>query len=296
MITAHDLGSYNIKNDMKKIFTSRFEEWDGNNTIGEELLEYDGITYAMGKGLFDNEFDKTEKNYMPNLLLSLDKYMKNKTKLEDIDLVLGLPLSHLGRSDKIKSELANQEFTYKLNGVEKSVSINRVAVVGESIGAYYTIEEEERKNSDILFFDIGGKTTNIIIFKKGKLISKDTIPLGTIDLFRNFANYYNNENGDKKIPEDIGELITKKIIVDDDEIIRLKENFFKSIINGLKGLKIDQRLYVNYFSGGGSLVIKKQIEELNNQYETKFIENPIFANVLGNKLLAEAMWGEDLDE
>lgn len=296
MITAHDLGSYNIKNDKKNIFTSRFEEWDGNNTIGEELLEYNGITYAMGKGLFDNEFDKTEKNYMPNLLLSLDKYMKNKTKLEGVDLVLGLPLGNLGKSEEMKTALANQQFTYKLNGVEKTISINRVAIVGEGIGAYYTIDEEIRKTQDILLFDIGGRTTNVMIFRKGKLIDKFTIPVGSIDLFTDFAKYYNNKYGGNKIAEDIEELIQKKIITDDEEIIRLKEKFLKKILNGIKINKVDLRLYANYFSGGGSLIIKKQIDELKETYQVELIENPVFANVLGNKLLAEAMWGEDMDE
>ena len=294
MITVHDLGSYNIKNDKKNIFTSCFQIWDGNNTIGEDLLEYNGVTYAMGKGSFDNVFNKAKKNYMPNLLFSLDKYTKKNTL--ETDIVLGLPLDNLGVTNSIRDDLAGKEFEYKLNGVQKKISIGKVAVVGEGIGAYYTIDESDRKDSDIILIDIGGRTSNIVTFRKGKLETKFTVPKGSIDLFDNLATHYNNTNGYNKVAEDIEELINKKVITDTDEVVRIKEIFLNSILNEIDR-KLDRRMFIHYFSGGGSLLIEKQIEELEKKdYEIKFIENPVFANVLGNKLLAEAMWGEDSDE
>lgn len=291
MIIVTDLGTYSIKNDKKCLFTSRFEMWSGNNRIGEDLLEYNGSIYAMGKGSFDNEFNKARKNYMPNLLLSLDKYMGKNNKLEDIDLVLGLPLDNLGISQELKDTLSNKTFDYKLNDVEKQVSIKRVAVVGEGIGAYYTIDEHERKSSDICLIDIGGRTSNIAVFKNGKLTMKFTIPLGSINLFDSLAAYYNNLEGSNKVAEDIEELIQKKVIKDNEEVIKIKNNFLHSILNEIDR-KLDRRLYIGYFSGGSSLLIKDQIEEIEDMMEIKLVDEPVFANVNGNKSLAEAMWGE----
>lgn len=291
MIIVTDLGTYSIKNDKKCLFTSRFEMWSGNNRIGEDLLEYNGSIYAMGKGSFDNEFNKARKNYMPNLLLSLDKYMGKNNKLEDIDLVLGLPLDNLGISQELKDTLSNKTFEYKLNDVEKQVSIKRVAVVGEGIGAYYTIDEHERKSSDICLIDIGGRTSNIAVFKNGKLTMKFTIPLGSINLFDSLAAYYNNLEGSNKVAEDIEELIQKKVIKDNEEVIKIKNNFLHSILNEIDR-KLDRRLYIGYFSGGSSLLIKDQIEEIEDMMEIKLVDEPVFANVNGNKSLAEAMWGE----
>lgn len=291
MIIVTDLGTYSIKNDKKCLFTSRFEMWSGNNRIGEDLLEYNGSIYAMGKGSFDNEFNKARKNYMPNLLLSLDKYMGKNNKLEDIDLVLGLPLDNLGISQELKDTLSNKTFEYKLNDVEKQVSIKRVAVVGEGIGAYYTIDEHERKSSDICLIDIGGRTSNIAVFKTGKLTMKFTIPLGSINLFDSLAAYYNNLEGSNKVAEDIEELIQKKVIKDNEEVIKIKNNFLHSILNEIDR-KLDRRLYIGYFSGGSSLLIKDQIEEIEDMMEIKLVDEPVFANVNGNKSLAEAMWGE----
>ena len=163
MILAIDLGNYNIKTSEGTHFISTFEPFDGLDPGERKILTYNGKEYVMElKSSFDNEFNKTKKDYIPNLLWAINK--STPRHIESVRIVLGIPVENMGAIDKFKEELEGRTFTFKVKGCDKrTILIDKVAVVAEGVSSFYTLPEKERMN-DILIIDIGGRTTNVVSF------------------------------------------------------------------------------------------------------------------------------------
>ena len=136
MILAIDLGNYNIKTSEGIHFISTFAEFDGIDPGERKLLNYNGKDYVMElKSSFDNEFNKTKKNYIPNLLWAMNRSLPRGVDL--VSIVLGIPIENLGTVNKFKEELENKKFTFRVKGNEKrSILIDKVAVVAEGVSSF----------------------------------------------------------------------------------------------------------------------------------------------------------------
>lgn len=276
-ILAIDLGNYNIKTSEGFMFVSTFTEGEVLNPQGEEVLVFQDKTYMMEKGTFDNEYNKSKKNYKPNLLYAISKSIPKNIK--EIDLVLGVPVDNIKITEQFKEELQGKEFEWILNGKKGAIKINRIATVGEGISAFYTLNKLKRL-SPIIMVDIGGRTVNVIVFEKGKIKDKFTIPQGMIDLYDVIAAK-ENATGNRYRAEQIYDLIERNIITDTEKEEKL---FIKQIMNEINR-RVDINLYDIVFSGGGSIALENHLEELGD-----IIEDGLFANVNGNKLIAEKQW------
>lgn len=283
MILAVDLGNYNVKTSEEIIFSSRFIKENEEVPIGEETIEYDGNFYTIGKGEFENVFNKSKKNYIPNLLYAIAKSVPVKEK--NIDLVLGVPLDNLNIKEKFKEDLKGKTFKFKVNGKDREVTIERLATIGEGLSSYYALPKADMKK-DIIIFDIGGRTTNIVTFIDGKLEKKFTVSTGVIDLYDNIKTKVNLKEGQNFKVEEIERLIKNEIITDiEDDKLDILTKIFNSA-----ELKVKKETYVNYFTGGGSIVLQDTISSLVPK--AKFFDNPLFSNVIGNKKVALVKWGE----
>ena len=155
-----DLGNYNIKMSDDIDFISTFSDIDIADQTEENVLEFQGSRYRMeyNEGSFDAEFNKTKKDYIPNLLWGLDK--SGAVDGDKYRLILGLPLNNLGQSDKLISDLKNKSFTFTTN-TTKTITIKEVYVVGEGISSYYMLPASVRED-DLIIIDIGGRTSNVV--------------------------------------------------------------------------------------------------------------------------------------
>lgn len=283
MILAIDLGNYNIKTSEGVIFPSTFTEGVPANPVGEEILAFNGTSYTMTKGSFDNEFNKSKKDYLPNLLYAIAKSSTADDKV--FDIVLGVPLDNLGITNNFKEELEGKEFEFILNTNNKrKIKINRVATVGEGISAYYTLSDEERKD-DVMIIDIGGRTTNVATFINKKLEKKFTVTKGMIDFYDDVKGRVNS-TGENFNTEEMERLIKKGIIKD---VEKEETTLIKEIFNGIK-FKAKKETYTIYFTGGGSVELEESLREM--EPNAKFVSNPIFSNVNGNKKIALIQWSD----
>jgi len=281
---AVDLGNFNIKTSSGIIFPSRFKEGNEINPLNEDIIIYDGKSYVMEKGTFDNKFNKAQKNYLPNLLYAIIKSTSN----EDINLMLGFPLDNEGIVEQFKSELMNKsfEFVFVKSGVPtvKKINIHEVGCIGEGVSAFYLLTQAQREQS-LIMYDIGGRTTNISIFENKRLKSKYTYPKGTINMFYDIATRYNNANGSNVIVEDTERLVDEGYITG----CEVEEKLF---LNGLMNFiedKVDKRTYKNYFTGGGSIRLRKHIE---NDLNGIIMDDPLFNNCKANKIIADIKWND----
>ena len=179
-----------------------------------------------------------------------------------------------------------QTLEFEYNKIPYKIYINDIKAVGEGISSYYTLSEKQR-SEDLLIVDIGGRTTNVVTFEKGKLTHKFTIPLGTIHLFSRIGTRFNNDEGSNKVVEEIERLIDNGYIKNTE--IEEKQ-FLNDIMNYIEG-KVDRRTYKNYYTGGGSLRLKRLIEEYLSPSGI-VMNNPLFTNVKGNEIIANMIWGD----
>ena len=284
MILAIDLGNYNIKTSEGIHFISTFAEFDGIDPGERKLLNYNGKDYVMElKSSFDNEFNKTKKNYIPNLLWAMNRSLPRG--VDSVSIVLGIPVENLGTVNKFKEELENKRFTFRVKGNEKrSILIDKVAVVAEGVSSFYTLPETERMN-DTLIIDIGGRTTNVVSFKNGRIEHKKQINRGMINYYEDVASKYNSK-GECVNTEDIKNLIEKGI-VDIDTVTFYKNELVKYIFNQVK-TKCNRDYYKIWFTGGGSIELKETILRL--EPKANFMDNALFTNVNGNKRIALTQW------
>ena len=284
MILAIDLGNYNIKTSEGIHFISTFEQFDGIDPGERKILTYNGKEYVMElKSSFDNEFNKTKKDYIPNLLWAINK--STPSHINSIRIVLGIPVENMGAVDSFKEELEGKQFTFKAKGYGKrSILIDKVAVVAEGVSSFYTLPEIERKN-DSLIIDIGGRTTNVVSFKKGRIEHKKQINKGMINYYEDVTSKYNSK-GECVNTEDIKNLIDKGI-VDIDTVKFYKDELVKYIFNQVK-TKCNRDYYKIWFTGGGSIELKEAILRL--EPKANFMNDALFTNVNGNKRIALSQW------
>ena len=278
-----DLGNYNTKGQVDGEdfqFISTFEEYDAADTSEKTVLEYKDKAFRMEyEKDFDGEYNKAQKDYMPNLLWGLDK--SGVKDGEHVRLILGLPINSLGQSDKIKGDLIGKSFTFKTTE-EKTIHNEDVVIVGEGISSYYMLPKEERAK-DVIIIDIGGRTTNVVEYKNKRIVNKDTFPAGTIDFYNRVKAKFNNEHGQNVETHEVRHYIQTGVIPVYEE---LEDEFIKELMNKMKNsfnLGLGKLIV---FTGGGSIDFRRAIEGYNKNY--MFLENPMHSNNKGKRRIAKA--------
>ena len=280
-----DLGNYNVKSSVGVIFRSTFVEGKPANPLGENVITYNGNSYTMEKGTFDNTFNKANKNYLPNLFYAIIK--SSNPESEDFNLMLGYPLDNESVAEQFKNDLIGQEFKVKYQRgqreTDRTIRIHNVRCVGESLSSFYTLNANER-GEDLIIIDIGGRTTNVSVFQNRRLVDKFTIPSGTINLFGDIIKRWNNDNGDNKTVEDAERLIKREYITGCE--VEYKR-FLDELMNQIEK-HLDRNTYKNYFTGGGSEMLKELIEDYLEPSGT-VMDNAILTNCNGNREIAAAI-------
>lgn len=275
-----DLGNYNVKYlaDRKGIFSAKYSTKFNANSEMFERIEIDGQLTMIGVGEYEREFNKVDKNYIPLLLYAIDK----ATNESDINLCLLLPVSQISNKDKMINSLKGNTFTFDINGKNRRININKVAVLAEGFVSYYSLDEDIK--DDILIIDVGSRTINYSSFLDGKLEKSFTEKLGVFDLYSTIKDIQNSQGGDY-VEEDIERLIKNNKIVVDSKIYL---EFLKDILNRTKS-KVNIKSYNKViFVGGGSSTLKDYIEA---NTPAIVLDDAIYANVTGAHKLCEVVWG-----
>ena len=274
-----DLGNYDIKylsNGVKGKFSSKISTEFNPNPEVFERIEYNGQVTYIGVGSLEREYNKVDKNFLPSLLYAISK----STTDNNINLCLLLPVNQLPQKEVFKSLLEGKKFSYKFNGKDRAISINKLAILPEGYCSYYSLSNVQDK--DVLIIDIGSRTVNFASFLEGKIEKNFTHKLGVYDLYKRVKEV-ENAKGNDYIEEDIERLIKRKNILVDDSMYL---TFLKDVLNTAKG-NINLKNYDVKFVGGGSLVLKKYIEE-NTPAEV--IKDSTYSNVIGAENLCKAVW------
>lgn len=284
MILSFDLGNYNIKTSREVKFISTFREVIDIDATEMNVIEYKGKKYIMETmDKFDNEFNKANKNYIPNLLWAIEKSVEDDVIL---DITLNVPVENNGVAEQYKEQLTNKTFEFTAKGKHRTVQIRKVAVLEEGLGAFFTLSQKEMLH-DTMMIDIGGRTTNVLTFVNARKEHKKQINLGMINFYEDVRMLYNRQ-GKNAQTHKIKSMIERNIIPA-DIVERCTEKFIKDILNEIKTIG-DRDNYKIWFTGGGSEELKQSIIAI--EPNANFVNDPLMANVNGSEKIAKLTWRE----
>ena len=233
--------------------------------MNEDILEYQGTYYTLSDTKMPFKADKTvDDDYFILTLYALAMEARNKGITltgKDVVLGVGLPPADYGQQ-------ATSFKKYFLDHDKHGISFK---MNGKSVNFYL----------------------NLLVIRNGKpdLSVRVSDRSGMAVLRSEISNAIQQNYGIHLDSSDVEQVLMQEETILDEEIIleiqRMAENWLQRIINKLHTHVTDFRTNPAVFLGGGSLLLRKQIE---NSPEFKYVEfiDDVRANAIGYEKLTTA--------
>ncbi|NFH80310.1 ParM/StbA family protein [Clostridium botulinum] len=290
MILGVDIGTYSVKTSTKVTFFSKFTQEESFTEINK--ININGSSYNIGEGEFSTDWDKSRKG---NTLILLYSALYKSTEDNINQVVLGLPVQQYKKNKNNLIELIENNKCAKVEN--RNLIITDVTVAPEGASSYYSIDgslREEIGNKQLIIIDIGGRTTDIIVFQNKIIIDVKTIPIGMLNIYQEIIDTVNTKYTESLVLED-GEGILKDGLFlkgkqQDINFVQpiLKRNF-NSVFKEIQ-LKYNTNKGYVYLTGGGSILLKLPFK--NRLSNLIISNNPIFDNAIGFGKVGESLWLE----
>jgi len=267
---------------------TKVDESDGlAYSSGTYKVEYNGRLYVVGDGAETSNYDVSKMQLVHKVCTLTVLGLLGSI---DVDLIVGCPLSQY-----INKE-AREEFslyfigshTITVDGKLKSINIRSVKVLPETIGVV-ALNEDFFKNKAVGVVDVGGLNTNACVYadlqpiKSTILTKNEGGNIITSKIVQNLISITGKNYQDWEIPylynssnEDVRKIISNSL-----------EGQLNKILDDLKARNWNVGQYPIVFTGGGSRLLKKQIEAL--PYASILSEDPELDNVKGYYDLREVI-------
>ena len=237
--------------------------------MNEDILEYQGTYYTLSDTKMPFKADKTvDDDYFILTLYALAMEARNKGITltgKDVVLGVGLPPADYGQQatsfKKYFLDHAKHGISFKMNGKSVNFYLKDVFVSPQNFAA-------------------------VMCFKASLLKKYRTAVLRS-----EISNAIQQNYGIHLDSSDVEQVLMQEETILDEEIIleiqRMAENWLQRIINKLHTHVTDFRTNPAVFLGGGSLLLRKQIE---NSPEFKYVEfiDEVRANAIGYEKLTTA--------
>lgn len=296
MLIAVDHGNKLMKTIHHAPFTSGLEESEVP-PFGGETLEYQGKYYTLSDKRIPYHRDKTEDERFFILTLfaiayeieAMGGYSQN---LMRIQLAVGLPPAHYGAQNKtFTNYFANRggiKFTFKKRTY--AIYIEKVLCFPQSYAAAVTILQSISASPKVLVLDLGGLTADYLRMQNGvgELSVCDSLENGVIVLYNKVKSKVNSELDVLLEESEIDAILTGKTEHFPPAVVEVVEQQAQSFVNDLfstlreRGLELKSGIVV--FVGGGSILLRRQIEESGKVGNPLFVKE-IQANAKGYEIL-----------
>ncbi|NFQ84197.1 ParM/StbA family protein [Clostridium sporogenes] len=292
MIIGVDLGNYGVKTSERLSFLSKIS--DIESFTNENKVIYEDKKIYIGEGEFSTDWNKSAKETtLPLLFTALAK------SSEDImfQVVLGLPIQqYKNNKDSLKQLIQeNKCKTLEIGGITRDIIITDIEIAPEGASAYYNLSVENKEligKRQLIIVDIGGRTTDVCLFKNNKIQGFKTIPVGMMNVYTDIVTEVNSRFTESFKLED-GESILGEglFLYGEQQDINFIKPILKRHFNSIyKELQLKFELAKGYvlLTGGGSLVFRNAFE---NRLKNLIIsDDPLFDNVTGFKKVGEQLW------
>lgn len=296
MLIAIDHGNYAIKTPNNS-FISGLSEHTVKPPMSDEILEYGGSYWTLSGKRLSYMRDKTQDDrYFILSLFAIAKEVDLKgsySQVEHIDLAVGLPPEHYGvlkgKFEKYFKNRGTIKFVY--NNKPYSIFIDRVMVYPQAYAAVIPKSSLIMNTLRVFIIDIGGYTTDVLLLRNGKPDMQfcRSLETGIImmnnEIIRKVGALHDMLIEDEHIS---AVLSGKDTILPDNvknTILGSTKLHAKDILDRLRELQVDLRSNPAIFIGGGSILLRRFLENSPLVAQSDFIESPN-ANAIGYEMLA----------
>lgn len=299
MLISIDHGNKQIKTS-HKTFVSGVRESDTKPPFGQNVLLYKGKYYTLTNQRIPYMRDKTvdERYFILTLFaigfeLAATDYRKNE--ITDIQLAIGLPPAHYGAQyERFERYFLERDIIdFQLDNKPYSIYISKTICFPQAYAAIMPIYQHIRQYPKVVVLDIGGFTADYLLIKNGEadLSTCDSLDNGVITLYNSIKSKV-NADFDILLDESDIDSILKGTPTDYNAcIIRIvqeqAQQFIYDLFGKLRERMIDLHAGKAVFVGGGSILLRKQIETSGKVGNPIFVDE-ISANTKGYALLFKA--------
>ncbi len=292
MLISVDHGNKLIKVLHHAPFTSGLQENDVP-PFGGETLQYEGKYYTLSEQRIPYHRDKTvdERFFILTLFAiayeieAVGGYSQNVMRIQ---LAVGLPPAHYGAQyeafTKYFTDRSIVKFEYKNRPY--AIYIDKVLCFPQSYAAASTILSSIRTIPKALVLDLGGFTADYLRIQNGAgdLSVCDSLEKGIISLYNKVISRVNSEQDMLLEETEIDAILEGRTAHVPPAVVETVEQMAQDFINDLfstlreRGLELKSGVVV--FVGGGSIRLRRQIEQSGKVGQPLFVED-IQANVKG---------------
>jgi hypothetical protein len=222
----------------------------------------------------------------------------------DVTICSGLPfqqyyINNAKNTKLIQKKKNNIERLVKIENSDKLSKIKEHKVVAEGVAGYFDLKfnsdgslndeiENIKHDGLICIVDIGGRTTDVVTMYNDAVDfnRSATLDIGGLYLQDTITEKVKAKFGYNALPNKTIDALTKDGIyknIDAQDIVNnAKKEMANEIANAIKS-KIGQNSDIGLiaFIGGGSLLLKEQLNKLYDNNLARFVKDPIFSNARG---------------
>ena len=296
MLIAIDHGNKQIKTINCEPFTSGLLESD-TQPFGKDVLMYKGKYYQVTDQRIPYRKDKTEdERFFILTLFAIAREIEEQGFFHPgvmrVQLAVGLPPAYYGTHYQsfIRYFLDRGTVNFSYRGKTYSILIDNVGCYPQSYAAALTMFQTLSTIPKALVLDIGGMTADYLQIKygEGDLSVCDSLENGVIRLYNRIES---------KVRAEQDTLLTEReidaILLGDEVQVpfgvasvvdRLAQEFVADLLSALRERQLELKSGPVIFVGGGSILLRKQIQKSGKVSNPLFVED-IRANARGYEVL-----------
>ena len=298
MILSIDHGNKQIKT-VHKTFTSGLYESDTRPPFGRDVLFYNGKYYTLSDQRIPYMRDKTtDERFFILTLFAIGFELRRVLVSEHpvkIQLCIGLPPAHYGTLYKKFEQyfLERGQLNFRMDGTPYSILITEAECFPQAYAAAIPVFQKLQQLPRAIIVDIGGFTADYLQIKYGEvdLSVCDSLENGVIVLYNRIRSKINADFDMLLEESDIDAILMDKAQEYDEVACRIVREqaqlFIDDLAGKLRERMIDLRTGKTAFVGGGSILLRKQIEDCSKISPALFVDE-LSANTRGYELLYRA--------
>ena len=299
MLIAIDHGNEQIKLPGGKVFTSGLRESDTRPPFGEDVLKYKGKYYTISEKRIPYMRDKTvdDRFYIFTLFaiaFEIENAGRYDPGLMSVQLLVGLPPAHYGAQyERFERYFKRGTEEFEFRGKNFRIYISGVSAFPQAFAAAMPTYNHISTYPKVVVVDIGGFTADYLLLKNGQadLSVCDSLEHGVIILYNQIIGRVNSDLDILLDESDIDTILKGELNNFDADVRRIvndtAQTFISDLFGKLRERAIDLRSGKTVFVGGGSILLRKQIEASGKVSAPIFVEK-ISANAKGYELLYKA--------
>lgn len=296
MLISIDHGNKQIKTIHCVPFTSGLTESDVR-PYGKDVVKYRGKYYQISDQRIPYHRDKTEDDRFFILTLfaiagEIEATESYTSSIIRVRLAVGLPPAHYGAQRKafLRYFSGRGAIAFTYHGKPCSIYIEDVACFPQSYAAAVTMLDKLQSIPRALVLDIGGFTADYLQIKKGEgdLSACDSLENGVILLYNKIRSRVSAEQDILLDEAEVDAVLMGRNTHLGQEVVQLVERQAQEFVDDLFSTLRERQLEVKsgpvVFVGGGSILLRRQIEGTGKIPHPIFVED-ICANAKGYELL-----------